>query len=212
MILNFWIGLGAALALIYGAAYCWRGGNGWTRSAVKTGSMACLAVASVALGAPVWVVAGLALGALGDFCLSRPGQAAFLAGMAAFALGHLAYATYFMGLSGTFGPFSPMVAPFIFFAATTEFWLVPHTGALRWPVRAYVVMITLMGVAALLQWDLVLLAGAGLFILSDVLLALVLFVMPAARLRWVLAVALWAAYWLGQFLILQGGLAAISAA
>ena len=38
------------------------------------------------------VVPGLALGALGDFFLTRRAEAAFLAGMGAFAAGHLAYA------------------------------------------------------------------------------------------------------------------------
>ena len=63
---------------------------------MKTASVALLALAGWMLGAPAWIVAGLALGALGDFALARPGTAAFLAGMAAFALGHLAYAGGFL--------------------------------------------------------------------------------------------------------------------
>ncbi len=163
-------------------------------------------------GAPVLVVLGLGLGALGDYFLSRPGKAMFLAGMAAFAVGHLAYALYFIGLANPHSLFWPLAVVLVLLAATTEIWLAPHTGALRWPVRGYVGVITLMGLAGLAQAAPLILVGVGLFILSDLLLALVLFVMPKARFAWVLAVTLWATYWLGQFLILQGALGAISAA
>lgn len=207
MILQYWMGAAAGLAVVYGAGYCWRAGSNWPRSAIKTGAMAFLALAAAALNAPIWVVAGLGLGALGDFFLSRPGTRAFLAGMAAFAAGHLAYTVYFIGLAGAAAPYAvPLALALIALAASTELWLAPHTGALRWPVRGYVAVITAMGIAALGQSAPLVLAGAGLFILSDVLLALALFVFPTASKRWILAVTLWVAYWMGQFLILQGAL------
>ncbi len=57
----------------------------------------------------------------------------------------------------------------------TEFWLAPHTGSLRWPVRFYVLVITAMGLSALtLPLGLAPL-GAALFIVSDTLLAIDLF-------------------------------------
>lgn len=77
---------------------------------------------------------------------------------------------------------------------------------LRWSVRGYVGVITAMGIVALGQSAPHILAGAGLFILSDVLLALALFVVPEHSWRWIFAIPLWAAYWPGQFLILQGAL------
>ncbi|MGB3280840.1 MAG: lysoplasmalogenase [Pseudorhodobacter sp.] len=211
MILHYWMFAAAGFAVLYGLGFCWREGEGWLRSTIKTASMALLALAGGVLGAPYWVVAGLALGALGDFFLSRPGTKAFLAGMAAFAMGHLAYAVYFAGLADGAMLFVPLSLAMLALAATTEIWLAPKTGVLRGPVRAYVGVITLMGVAAAGQSALLILAGAGLFILSDVLLALALFVVPTASWRWSLAITLWAAYWLGQFLILQGALAPISA-
>jgi uncharacterized membrane protein YhhN len=209
MIFDGWMAAAAVFATIYGAGYCWRESVGWPRSLIKTGSMALLALAGLALSAPVWVVLGLAFGALGDFFLSRPGSKAFLAGMAAFAIGHLAYALFFVGGVG-WGVFDwriGAVLALLGLAATTELWLAPRTDALHWPVRGYVVVITLMGIAALGQNAPVLWLGAGLFILSDVLLALALFVFPTAAWRWVMAVTLWPAYWIGQFLILQGALA-----
>ena len=57
----------------------------------KTAAVAALALAGRLGGVPTLIVAGLALGACADFCLSRPGKVAFLAGMGAFGLGHLAY-------------------------------------------------------------------------------------------------------------------------
>lgn len=211
MILYPWMFAAAAFAVLYGAGFCWRDGAGWPRSAIKTASMALLALAGGVLGAPLWVVVGLGLGALGDFFLSRPGTAAFLAGMAAFAAGHLAYAVYFVGLADGARFFVPLSVAILALAATTEMWLAPRTGSLRGPVRGYVGVITLMGVAAVGQSAPLILAGAGLFILSDVMLAFALFVVPAVSWRWILAITLWAAYWLGQFLILQGALVPISA-
>jgi len=217
MILNIWMVCAAVCAVVYGLRFCWAEGASWSRSAIKTSAMALLAVAGAVLGGPVLVVLGLGLGALGDYFLSRPGRAMFLAGMAAFALGHLAYALYFVGLTNFIDSaypsafFGPMAVALVLLAATTEVWLAPHTGALRWPVRGYVVVITLMGLAGLAQAAPIILVGVGLFILSDLLLALLLFVMPTARFAWVLAITLWTAYWLGQLLILQGALGAVSA-
>lgn len=196
--------IAAAAALTYGVAYCWRDGKSWLRSLIKAGSVALLALAGALMGAPWWVVFGLGCGALGDLFLSRPGTGAFLAGMAAFALGHLAYALYFWGISGA--SFGPLALGLIVLAASTEIWLAPHTGALRWPVRGYVVVILVMGLAAIGQSVPLLSLGAGLFILSDTLLALVMFVPRIAPWRRLFAIMLWATYWLGQFLILQGAL------
>ncbi|MDN5787206.1 lysoplasmalogenase [Pseudorhodobacter sp.] len=210
MSLWIWLGIAAILALIYGAAYSWRDTTGGLRSAVKTASVLLLAGAGTMCDAPALIVLGLVLGALGDLCLSRPGTSAFLAGMAAFAAGHLAYAFYFWGMPGSFGLWGPLAL--LLLAATTEAWLAPRTGALRWPVRGYVVVITLMGLAALRVDVGLILTGAALFILSDVLLALHLFVFPKAKLRPLMAMALWPCYWGGQVLILLGALGAVSLA
>lgn len=79
---------------------------------------------------------------------------------------------------------------------------------MRQPVRAYVGLIGLLGLAAILLpaqpgqgW---LRLGAGLFILSDLLLALQLFVVKGRDWRVRLALSLWPAYWAGQALIAWG--------
>ena len=196
--------IAAGLALIYGAVWCWNDSTGRARSVVKTGAVALLALAGARLGAAFWVVLGLGLGALGDYFLSRPGKPAFLAGMAAFGAGHLAYVAYLAGLWSA-PHWVPMLGVVVL-GISTELWLSPHTGGLRGPVRAYVVVICAMGLMALGQSAPLLLWGAGLFILSDLLLALARFVLSGTRWASALSLVLWPAYWIGQFLILQGAL------
>ena len=193
----------ALLAGLYEIAFCWRGAS-WPKSLIKTASVAALALAAPGFAAPPLIVAGLALGAIGDFFLSRPGDRAFLAGMGAFAAGHLAYAAEFWS-QGPLPPLVPALA-LLALAATTEIWLAPRTGALRWPVRIYVVVITLMALAAMtLGADRqIALLGAVLFVASDLLLSLDLFVAKSPALKRALSHVLWAAYWSGQALILLG--------
>ena len=200
------VGLGAALAALYGARFCLAGPSP-AKTLVKTASVLALAIAALAFGAPTAVTAGLFLGAAGDFFLSRKGDRAFLVGMAAFAAGHLAYFWAFLAAGAGMAPFW-LLLPLLALGASTEVWLAPHTGALRWPVRGYVVVILLMAAAALglpAAPDLGLAqAGAALFVLSDLILALDLFRFGADRPHRGRARLLWAAYWCGQALILAG--------
>lgn len=77
-------------------------------------------------------------------------------------------------------------------------------------MRGYVGLIALMGVAAILlptaPGQGVLRWGAALFILSDLMLAVQMFVTSDQRMRRALARALWPAYWGGQALIAWGAL------
>jgi uncharacterized membrane protein YhhN len=173
---------------------------------VKAAAVALLALAGAAQGAPWPVVLGLALGAAGDFALARAGQRWFLAGMAAFAAGHLAYAGWFLAVAG--GPSAAALAVAALCGATTEFWLAPHTGGLRAPVRGYVAVILLMAAAAagLPPGHGRVQEGAALFVVSDLALSLHLFVLPAGALRRAAAWAVWPLYWGGQALILWGAL------
>lgn len=208
MIAETLIIIGAALALIYQLRGAGAEHPGPLAVAAKTGATAALALAGLAAGAPTAIVLGLAFGALGDFWLTRRGEAAFLAGMAAFAAGHLAYAGWML----TPGHVARIiwVLPMVVLALSTEVWLLPHTGALKGPVRAYVWVITLMAAVAttlpLPLWPAML--GAALFVVSDLLLALRLFVARGAQTQRRLSQLLWPAYWGGQALILAGALRA----
>lgn len=198
------------LALIYGL-WLTESPPSALRSTIKTGATALLALAGWQAGTPGLIVAGLALGALGDLLLSRPSQSAFLAGMAAFALGHLAYIAAFLPLIAA----EPMqIAAATGLAAllllSCRFWLWPHAQGLAGPVAAYSGVIAAMLAAAFMlgPGHLAIQTGAALFTLSDVLLALRLFRTTDAAKRRLLSHLLWPAYWLGQALILSGTLMA----
>lgn len=211
--------LSLAAAVAYWLGFATREVKGNAGAAVKTAATGLLALLALAMpyGGWFWLIPlGLALGALGDLLLALGGMQRFLAGVAAFGLGHLAYAGGFIWRSGDLrfdglgiGEVTAL-AVLLVLLLSTEVWLAPRTGELRPPVRGYVGLIGLMGVAAVLlpthpgQTELRL--GATLFILSDLMLALQLFVVKSAAWRKRLALALWPAYWAGQALILWGAM------
>lgn len=201
--------IGAALALIYGARLT-EAPPSAMKSLIKTGATAALALAAVAGAAPAPIIAGLALGALGDLLLSRPSPRAFLGGMAAFAAGHLAYLAAFWPLTGGGLPPAPALGAGLALFASGRIWLWPHCGALTLPVIGYSAIIALMLAMAMMLgpgYRLVAI-GALMFTLSDILLALRLFRATTPRVRRILSVFLWPLYWAGQFVILWGFLAA----
>lgn len=198
--------LSALLALFYQVSGAAQDQPGPGASTAKTASVALLALIAAMAGAPLPVTLGLAFGALGDFFLTRRGDSAFLAGMAAFATGHLLYVLWM---------FTPEQAaraiwalPVAALALSTELWLLPRTGALVWPVRAYVWIIAAMAAAAatLPGWHAPAIWGAALFLASDLLLSLRLFVVTGPARQRLLSRLLWPAYWCGQALILLGSL------
>jgi uncharacterized membrane protein YhhN len=206
-----------AAAVGYWLVYATRAEKGLLGALVKTVPVGVLAMALATLppGGWFWLIPlGLALGALGDLLLALGGVQRFLAGVAAFGLGHVAYAVGLLLRSGDLGLDGvsvPEVAALValgLLLASTELWLAPRTGDLRQPVRAYVALIGAMGVAAVLlpayHGQALLRLGAALFILSDLLLALQLFVVKGVGLRQRLAMTLWPAYWAGQVLIAVG--------
>lgn len=144
---------------------------------------------------------------VGDHRLASEGDVALQQGMVAFALAHLGYVCILFGAGGL-PPMSAVIA-FAMLAGSTVFWLLPHTGALRGPVIGYVGVISLMGVSA---WSVVasvggvlgvlIALGAGLFILSDIVLSLQLFRWQSGRRLVALAVLL--PYFWGQLALVLG--------
>lgn len=211
-----------AAAAVYALRFAGRDEKGGAGAAVKAASTGLLALGLALAGRDdagwFWLMPlGLALGALGDLCLALKGERWFLAGVGAFGLGHLAYAAGFLLRSGDLGfdGVSPgeglALAGLLALLLSTELWLAPRTGGLRGPVRGYVGLIGLMGAAAVLLPEApgqgVLRLGAALFILSDLMLAVEMFVARDPGLRRGLARSLWPAYWAGQALIGWGALA-----
>lgn len=205
--------LPAIIGVLVALAYFPRSANAasWPRSIIKTIPLLLFSCAAYVGDASAFLIAGLFLSALGDFGLSRDGDAAFLYGLSAFALAHVLYILHFLGLSDAsiYDAFSTAPAFAIALVAlviSTEVWLAPHTGNLRLPVRFYVLIIGLMGLSAMAQPFGLSVVGAGLFILSDLILAIQLFRMHEAHPRHTQAgYAVWLFYIAGQFLILSGG-------
>ncbi|SFI54038.1 lysoplasmalogenase [Celeribacter neptunius] len=172
------------------------------RTAIKTVPLALLALCGFALGAPLLLGVGLALSALGDLALSRPGERAFLMGLVSFALAHVCYLLLFWG--AVEAVYWPGALGLALFALSSERWLSPYTGALRWPVRVYVMLICAMVIAALsLPAGLHLATlGAVMFLVSDLILSLQLFRMKEGTQRARIAgYALWGLYIAGQMAI-----------
>jgi uncharacterized membrane protein YhhN len=186
-----------------------------TRASVsKTASTALLALVALWADAPGAITLGLALGALGDFALSRPGDRWFLTGMGAFAAGHAAYIAYFAPLAdGNASPLLmiPVAVLMLALVALTVLWIAPRAGALCLPVRLYALIIAAMALSAAalpaLPGRAILLTGVASFVASDLILALRLFVLTAPGLKRSAARLLWPLYWGGQAMILWGALA-----
>jgi len=204
-------GLGVAIAVIYLPRTNRR--ESWPRSIRKTLPVALFAIAACVDGGPVLLIAALGLSAIGDFALSRQGERAFLAGMIAFALAHLAYIALMVPLWGMLSTGAVIAAiALIFLSLSSEFWLLPHTGNLKHPVRGYVWIIALMGIAALglPEQRMLALTGATLFILSDFILSLETFVLPTSHpARWLAGKAVWISY-IGAQMMLFLGLVSLS--
>jgi len=184
------------------------------RSIAKTAPLVFFALIAWAEGLSPFLTATFALSAIGDWALSRAGRSAFLYGLSSFALAHVLFVLAFLALSGVpiWDVFiiSPLPAlAMVGVAMSTEIWLAPFTGNLRWPVRGYVGVIALMmlGAMTLPTGFAAILLGAVLFVLSDIVLSLQLFRLTdgswvalwAGRVVWVLYIG-------GQSLILWGAI------
>ena len=148
------------------------------------------------------VVAGLLLSLAGDVFLMLP-RDRFVAGLAAFLLAHLAYIAAFapgtisaLGLAG--------LGVLLIAAALLVRGMWPRLGTLRVPVLLYAAALTAMAWQALERYAalgtaaaLAAAVGAGLFVVSDAVLAWERFV---RRSRWSGAVVM-ATYYAAQWLI-----------
>jgi len=183
--------------------------EGLLRSVLKTASVAMLAVLAFLSDASLLLGAGLLLCAVGDYCLSREGERAFMAGVGAFAAGHLAYTALFLTVPGS--EFARLVQMpgllvalgLVSLGLVMVRVLAPRAGALKGAVLAYIPIILFMGVAAAtlpaqgaLIWAL---PAAMAFIASDVVLAFETFVLREEHaLRRIAPFVVWPLYWAAQ--------------
>lgn len=200
-------------ALLYGVYFTHRSPSS-ARTICKALAVGALAAISAAMDAPVLLTLALVLGVVGDVFLSQDGERHFLLGLIAFLFGHLTYIVLLHNLGG--GPVALISTPArrigCLALIAAAIWIIrqllPHLGALRAPVMVYAVVIVTMGCAAFAlpaTWPLVLaMIGAFLFIASDAILGLELFVFKDAQAtRNRQASLLWFLYWGGQVLILM---------
>lgn len=126
---------------------------------------------------------GLGAAAVGDVLLVWGSRPSFLAGLVAFLLAHVAYGVAF-ALRGL-DPLTSIGAALVLvtIAVVAGRWLLPHTGPLREPVLAYIIVISVMMTLAAgsatktgLPWVAL---GAGLFYVSDLFVARERFVRPS---------------------------------
>ena len=137
-----------------------------------------LAVRSGALASAYgrMILAGLVLSFFGDMFLVGSSQVAFLGGLAAFLLAHVAYVSAFVKHGYNRRWIWVAVLPVTAIAIAVFTWLEPHIPAdLMYPVRAYIVVISMMVIFAIGTrgngGSLLIVVGAILFFLSDLSVA-----------------------------------------
>ena len=156
--------------------------------------------------APWLLLAGLALSLLGDACLLVP--EGFVPGLVAFLLAHVCYITLFGRDAPWLAHKLAALAVFAVGAAAYAYvWTHGLPPALRVPVAAYVLVISMMTAQAIGRASVLrtpgarsVALGAVSFMVSDMVLAFDKFVQPLpASALWVLGT-----YYLAQWLIVHG--------
>jgi|LGVF01.2.fsa_nt_gb uncharacterized membrane protein YhhN len=194
-------------ATVYGFSYLSRETSG-ARSVWKTLPVVLMAGIAFTFAAPALLIIALLLCALGDYFMSRGGNR-FIPGLLAFLVGHIAYIALFFTLSSGFYFRWPMLL-IILYSGIFAAYMWNATGKHRWPVLAYIVVITAMAGASLRlpsPYYLTVL-GAFIFVVSDSVLAIRMFVVSKPRVKLMLSGAVWIFYIAGQSLILTGVLGA----
>ena len=174
--------------------------------------LSCLFVLSAVAAAPrfssytIIVVMGLVLCLVGDVCLALPQPISFRMGLVAFLLGHVAYIAAFASTAyPNWGLWIAAVAA-IPVSSLVFYRLQPFLGHMKTAVMAYIVVITVMVIAAggvfgdlrlALPGRFLVLNGAFSFYLSDIFVARQRFVQPSF---WNRLIGL-PLYYLGQFQI-----------
>lgn len=197
------LGLIAATSLIYAARYL-AAPNSLRRSLFKTAPVVLMALLAVLSGGPMLLVVALLLSATGDYFMSLHDRY-FIPGLAAFLAGHLAYIGLFLAIGG--GASVVSFASLGVFAVIMAAYFWGRAGKYRLPVMAYIAVISVMAATSLHLPPTYTLAvyGAFAFVISDLTLALRMFVFGAKHPREVLLTHIvWATYIPAQMMILLG--------
>lgn len=144
---------------------------------------------------------GLVLSAIGDILLALEGL--FVQGLGAFLLAQVTYTMLFLTQFRWQPRRLPWACLIIAYALVCTLLIVPEAGDMQMPVTAYMIAISLMAIAAGLRSDpqfIWVAMGALVFMISDTLIAVNLFVTPFAS----SGVAVMTTYYLAQLLISTG--------
>lgn len=215
MMADFWadpvqLGLLAALwasAVLYAARYI-LAEISLTRSVFKTLPVIAMAGISLSAGGPILLTIALVLCALGDYFMSLDDNW-FVAGLSAFLAGHIVYIALFFGfISFEFDGLAVLsIGAALLYSIIFATLLWRRTGKYRTAVMFYIAVITVMAIFGLLMpSELRLITfGALIFVVSDTVLAIRMFVLnaddPRRKILWH---TVWWTYIVGQFAILIG--------
>lgn len=193
----------AASSAIYGFRYLHREIS-LARSFWKTLPVLVMAGFAFYLYTSPLLSVALLLCTLGDYFLSR-GHDRFIPGLTAFLAGHFVYVALFSTLSAGLIFDWPMLL-IALYSSVFAVYMWRATGKHRWPVLAYILVITAMAVVSLTlpaAYSLTVL-GVFIFVFSDTVLAVRMFVVRNQRVKLMLSWAVWISYIAGQSLILIG--------
>jgi len=210
----FWalVALGLAAAAAYGAFFLRRPAS-LLRAGVKTLALGAPAAGFIVAGAPFPLVLALVASALGDFFLAFDKKWVLPLGILSFLIAQLTYLVIFLALWFFSGDNSPLWPRYVAMGALIAIslgfliWMAPKLGWMAFGVVPYAAAITGMACAAMwLPWvGWPAMVGAVLFVVSDFVLAVELFRLPAdAPVRRVTAPIVWWTYVAAQALIVTG--------
>ncbi|MGB1249992.1 MAG: lysoplasmalogenase [Candidatus Promineifilaceae bacterium] len=166
---------------------------------LKAAPILLLASWCIWIDAPRMLTIALLLSAAGDIALGLDGERYFVQGLGFFLLAHVAYVWIFgRSLVFTLAALLP-IAFTLLIAILLIPRLYPVLGKLRIPVLFYVSIIIAMGLTAALHspFNLMLVTGAIIFMLSDATIAVDKFVQPVAYRNFIVMFT----YYLAQYLI-----------
>lgn len=188
-----------ALALIYliamlGSPFAFE----WAIKAAPIWVLGFAVLRAPSVAGKPWLLMAILVSSLGDVLLELN---LFVFGLGAFLIAQLTYGVLFARRVAWRPDRFAWGVFLLVWATAVLIWCWPSLGALRVPVLAYMVAILLMGVAALNSRYALYPAffGAAVFILSDSLIAIGLFVSPFPGQPW----AVMLTYYLAQFCIVR---------
>jgi uncharacterized membrane protein YhhN len=156
-----------------------------------------------------WIAIGVALGAVGDYCLSNAERAWFMAGLCAFLAGHIAYSAAFakdLRWTRARGMVIGVTAAAMVVLVAAVSVRMAHAGeyALIAAVTIYVAVMGVMAALAVLHdspaWFIA--AGGVIFVVSDAHIAVNHMLLSTPRLG--IALSGYATYYLAQYLLVAG--------